>query len=290
MYRGHSQETTPTLFTADAEGYPAEGLPRTGRPPKEAAFRLRFGLALLVSIGLHVMLGLLVPGRPPNTVAPAIPATAVLSVSLTNPAAPPTQPEARADRPQAAGQAPTQRIPAEPQPPVVQTEPQPNQVSITHQDPVPATIVSDPPISPTTTATTTGPAAMTGPTTAAEPAPISPGSQKPILGPGTQAPPAAVPDALQIGEEFKLAFMKRLAYPETARRRGVQGTVGLRIVMDADGRIAGAQVSQTSGSSILDRAAVSAALSTPGPLGGPGRRLELVIRVSFEAGRVLARP
>jgi TonB family protein len=97
-------------------------------------------------------------------------------------------------------------------------------------------------------------------------------------------------DAARIGEEFKLAFMQLLAYPEAARRRGVQGTVGLRLVMESDGRIAEALVSQTSGSSILDRAAVNAALATPGPREGPGRRLELSLRVSFEAGRVTARP
>lgn len=99
-----------------------------------------------------------------------------------------------------------------------------------------------------------------------------------------------MPDAVQISRDFKLAFMGLLAYPEAARRRGVQGTVGLRIVMDGEGRIVEALVNQTSGSSILDRAAVAAALATPGPLAGPGRRLELALRVSFEAGQVLARP
>ena len=278
MYRGQIQETAPSLFTAGDEGYPAEGLPQTGRPPKEAAFQRRFGLALLASTALHVLLVLLVPSLPYSTVAPPIADPDMLTVSLTSLAALPIQPMVGTDRPKEAGQATVPTVPEDLQPPAVQAQPQPDQVPIQQQAPEAALTIQAEPATPIVATTQT------------ELAPVILDSQEAMFAPGTQVPEAPLPDAAQIGEEFKLSFMSLLAYPEPARRRGVQGTVGLRILMDKDGRILDALISQTSGSSVLDRAAARAALATPGPLAGPGRRLELSIRISFEAGRVLVRP
>ena len=281
MYRGQSQETTPSLFSARDEGYPAEGLPRIGRPPKEAAFRLRFGLALLASTALHLLLLLIVPGIPYHAAVPVQPEPAMLTVSLTSHVPRPTQPSDTAVLPQLAVQPPEMAAePVMPTAPIMPISPTTPAAPITPAiHPEPAPVSMDSPAWPDDTFPASGESPRTLDTASEPPAPSS--------NPGTAV---QAPDAARIGEEFKLAFMKLLDYPEAARRRGVQGTVGLRIIMESDGRIAQALVSQTSGSSILDRAAVSTALATPGPLAGPGRRLELAIRVSFEAGRVLARP
>ena len=289
MYRGQNQETTPSLFSARDEGYPAEGLPRIGRPPKEAAFRLRFGLALFASTALHILLLLIVPGIPYSTAAPERPDPDMLSVSLISQVPRPPQPSDTAELPQTAVQPP--EMAADPVRPTAPTTP---------AVPIPL-VAPNPPITPSAPTEPTqviadSQAIAVDSVQARENNPQTIYNQEPVKAPETQMPSsnpgtaAQAPDAARIGEEFKLAFIKLLAYPETARRRGVQGTVGLKIVMDGDGRIIEALVSQTSGSSLLDRAAVHAALATPGPLVGPGRRLELAIRVGFEAGQILTRP
>ncbi len=45
-------------------------------------------------------------------------------------------------------------------------------------------------------------------------------------------------------------------YPEEARQKGIEGTTVIRIVVEADGQISGVSVLSSSGSAILDRAAV----------------------------------
>jgi periplasmic protein TonB len=323
MYRGQSQETAPSLFSADGAEDPAEALPRTGKPPKEAAFRRRFGLALLASVALHVLLLVFAPGISPATLTTQKLDQKLLTVSLNVPAAAPGRPEANDYRAPSTGQPeplpkpePLQPpAPQEPEQTATQVEPEPVPIPdvVQQQAPVPGQtepILSSSQAEPISSVTPTEPIRSA---TSTEPVPANldnhtsseeqsktdqtsqdgiraSDSQKALEAAETYAPKPPEPDATQIAQEFKLAFLKLLAYPEAARRRGVQGTVGLRIIMNTDGRITEAQVSQTSGSSILDKAAVAAALATPGPLKGPGRRLELTIRVSFEAGKVLARP
>jgi len=48
------------------------------------------------------------------------------------------------------------------------------------------------------------------------------------------------------------------SYPRTARRRGIEGAVGLRVVVEADGSIGSIDIVTSSGSATLDRAAVAA--------------------------------
>ena len=284
MYRGQSQETTPSLFTARDEGYPAEDLSWTGRPPKEAAFRKRFGLALLASLVLHVLLILLVPGIPYHTAAPERPDPDMLTVNLTSHVQRPPQPVDTAELPKAV--APPPKLESEPVAPVDPVVPVVPVVPVAPIIPMTPTAAPEP-----DPAITESQAKAVDTVQTRDNSPQTSNNQEPVKSLETPMPAAArVPDATQIGEEFKLAFMKLLAYPEAARRRGVQGTVGLKVIMDGDGRITEALVSQTSGSSLLDRAAVHTALATPGPLVGPGRRLELSIRVSFEAGQILTRP
>ncbi|MFQ6033652.1 MAG: energy transducer TonB [Candidatus Bipolaricaulia bacterium] len=48
------------------------------------------------------------------------------------------------------------------------------------------------------------------------------------------------------------------SYPEVARRRGYEGTVLLAVRVRKDGGVAAAQIAETSGYEVLDRAAVRA--------------------------------
>lgn len=47
-------------------------------------------------------------------------------------------------------------------------------------------------------------------------------------------------------------------YPSEARKNGVEGNVGVRVLIDANGRVTSASVSSSSGSSLLDQAALQA--------------------------------
>jgi TonB family protein len=49
------------------------------------------------------------------------------------------------------------------------------------------------------------------------------------------------------------------AYPERARRAGVEGVVGVRIALAADGSVRQVELTQSSGSRLLDEAALTAA-------------------------------
>jgi protein TonB len=54
-------------------------------------------------------------------------------------------------------------------------------------------------------------------------------------------------------------FRQEPAYPERARRAGVEGVVGVRIALAADGAVRQVELTQSSGSRLLDEAALAAA-------------------------------
>lgn len=54
-------------------------------------------------------------------------------------------------------------------------------------------------------------------------------------------------------------FRHEPAYPERARRAGVEGTVGVRIALAPDGSVRQVELTQSSGSRLLDEAALAAA-------------------------------
>ncbi|MBU0928042.1 MAG: energy transducer TonB [Spirochaetes bacterium] len=85
------------------------------------------------------------------------------------------------------------------------------------------------------------------------------------------------------GAEFKERLAETLAYPEAARRLGKSGSVGLVVLLEASGRVAGARVAASSGSAILDKAAREAALAVA-EVSAPGVALELSLRAVFAAG------
>lgn len=76
-----------------------------------------------------------------------------------------------------------------------------------------------------------------------------------------------------------------LRYPEAARIRGVEGVTGLRIELDGAGGLAGLRVARTSGSALLDKAAIDAVragLPVPNPSGAP-LAFELSVRFSLQS-------
>lgn len=79
-------------------------------------------------------------------------------------------------------------------------------------------------------------------------------------------------------------FSQRLNYPAIARRKGWQGTVTLRLLIEPDGRISRLQVDRTSGYPVLDRAAVKSLQLASVPQAGHwlhGRALELLVPVEY---------
>jgi protein TonB len=86
----------------------------------------------------------------------------------------------------------------------------------------------------------------------AEAAPASASAVLSVPGPApTAAPPAFVPPA----------FLDRVepAYPERARRAGVEGLATVRVQLDPAGAVIAVQLVQSAGSRLLDEAALAAA-------------------------------
>ena len=74
------------------------------------------------------------------------------------------------------------------------------------------------------------------------------------------------------------------AYPIQARRRGLQGTVMLKVLVDAGGSVADVRLAESSGHSILDQAAINAVrgwIFTPGTTGGRPKQMWVMVPVRF---------
>ncbi|WP_260928833.1 energy transducer TonB [Novosphingobium sp. 9] len=116
-------------------------------------------------------------------------------------------------------------------------------------------------------------------------APVTPRiATAPVPSPG--APPATPPAAPDAGWQSRL--MARLAayrrYPADARHRHEQGTASVRFRMDREGRVLWAQLAQSSGSALLDAAAldtVNRAAPLPKLPQGMGEELTLTLPIAF---------
>ena len=102
-----------------------------------------------------------------------------------------------------------------------------------------------------------GPSAATGfsvPQAIAEPQSVEPKPSGAAPAAPTRETVAAVPPNLSA------AYLRNAPprYPLIARRNGVEGTVRLKVLVTRDGRAAHVQLDQTSGSSVLDNAALDA--------------------------------
>ncbi len=103
------------------------------------------------------------------------------------------------------------------------------------------------------------PAPTVSPTTATAPVAASPA----VLAPSVAEPKGvSVAPPAPVAEIFvPPAFRARQepAYPERARRAGIVGVVGVRIALDAAGAVRAVELTASSGSRLLDEAALSAA-------------------------------
>lgn len=83
--------------------------------------------------------------------------------------------------------------------------------------------------------------------------------------PAPPAPPSPQPAAEMAIEppRYNAAYLSNPppAYPLAARRRGIEGTVVLRVEVSADGRAARIEIKKSSNSEILDQAALAAVRS-----------------------------
>lgn len=91
--------------------------------------------------------------------------------------------------------------------------------------------------------------------------------------------------ALDLLDGVQARMAAALAYPEAARLRGISGSVSLALKVDAQGKLALARLAATSGSAILDKAALdlaTGAFPQPNPAGA---EVELEIRVVYKLGK-----
>ena len=76
---------------------------------------------------------------------------------------------------------------------------------------------------------------------------------------------------------------QNLLYPQMARRRNIEGVVGVYFEIGIDGGLVSVRVNHSSGSSILDRAAVSLIEKIcPIKSGAIGRSMALNININYE--------
>lgn len=93
--------------------------------------------------------------------------------------------------------------------------------------------------------------------------PAHSGAAAPAAAAANAAPGAGAPGADAAAQRgfVELHVLDWLAqhrsYPRAARRARIEGTVEVRFVLDADGRIADAAVARSSGAAVLDRAALA---------------------------------
>jgi len=112
----------------------------------------------------------------------------------------------------------------------------------------------------------------------------SSGDEGPLFGGGGSdaAAPSAAGDAVaELAARVGASIEARKTYPEAARRRGAEGLVRLMLSVSGDGRLIAARLAASSGSSLLDRAALDLA-SSVFPVDNLARRdLELVLAVRY---------
>ncbi|SEH32863.1 energy transducer TonB [Magnetospirillum fulvum] len=176
-----------------------------------------------------------------------------------------------------------------PQRPVKLTRPvRPDAVSRTV--PAPAPVARAAPVSAAPTAEA---AAPTGESGSGGPGPSGPGEGRASASDG--GAPAGSPNAHGSGGRGDDRQAEPLdspppPYPLSARRRGLEGRVQLRIAIDASGRVETVDVATSSGSETLDDAAVEAVRRwrfRPERRGGETRAATIVVPIRFQLGGVV---
>jgi len=256
--------TPPMTLPASDSGLPERRDPLSGPHPRRlstVALSLAVHATVLLGVTVFVVGRVMPPVAPPESEiamvfapAPAAAPSAADS-ALASEAAQPNPPEeahatpAPEPPPQAEPRPPEPQPPvpaasAEPPPPAPEAEPQPAQV----EPPPRQQPASRPPaIAHARKAAASPPASHAAPHPAEE--------QAAAIGtPGPSVTAALIPPRPVAGMETNRAPV----YPESARRRGEQGRVLLRVDVSADGLPLDVAVAGTSGHPMLDSAALSA--------------------------------
>ncbi|EPY01825.1 energy transducer TonB [Magnetospirillum fulvum] len=226
------------------------------------------------------------------------PAETVVEIALVSAADGAAQSESGGQSPSApaATAAPVPSVPAAvpapvvvPRSPVKLTRPvRPDAVSRPVPAPVPA-----PSAAPVSAAPTAEATSATGESGSGGPGPSGPGEGKASASEG--GAPAGDPNAHGSGGRSDDRQAEPLdapppSYPLSARRRGLEGRVQLRIAIDANGRVETVDVAASSGSETLDDAAVEAVRRwrfRPERRGGETRAATIVVPIRFQLGGVV---
>lgn len=241
----------------------------------------RWGLSLLLVLGLHVLVALLLLPRQLPIDPPMAPPAAVMIDLAPLPIPPPPEPEVRQPEP------PPPPIP-EPPPPEPEPPPPP-EIALPPPEPVPpphpaVTLPKPPPKPKRPPKPRPRPIERAPPPTAAPPPAPSP--QPAPAGPTA----AAVASARANWQAQLMAWLSRhKRYPRPAQEQRQQGTAYLRFSLDRGGRVLAARLERSSGFPLLDEE-VLALVQRAQPLPPPpaevaGDRFELVVPVAFSIHR-----
>ena len=217
--------------------------------------------AIAASVAAHAVAGVLVVALPhgaagggAQVVQVRLLAPPVVAAAAPPAVAPPQPPPPRRAPPPPRPK-PKPKVKAKPKP---KPKPRPHPVARPVVRPAPPPPEAPAPPQPTPAegvegSATAAPVATPSPPIAPPSGPVAHGGS--TVGPGAVAGPPGPGRTTAI-----VALYRRLedhrSYPLQARRRGIEGTVGLRFQVAPDGTLAGADVARTSGSSLLDRAAL----------------------------------
>jgi protein TonB len=122
------------------------------------------------------------------------------------------------------------------------------------------------------------PVAITEPI-AAMPSAAAPSVTAEKAAPAPAAP--AVPSPQEVLNLLSSLVAERKSYPEAARRRKAQGSVGIAMKVAADGSLAAAAIQKKSGSAILDRAALDLVKGLFPITLRPGEPMEVALSIEY---------
>jgi protein TonB len=92
----------------------------------------------------------------------------------------------------------------------------------------------------------------------------------------------SVDPALALSTSLGAWIESNKIYPDAARRRGTKGLVRIALTVEADGRLASLRPVASSGSSLLDQAALELLRSAFPLLAGPGRKIDVVLAIRYD--------
>jgi protein TonB len=221
---------------------------RHRRPPLRPAA----GRGLVLSLGVHVGLLAVLGASRPNAPAPGRPPIAfAVEASLLQDAAPPARPETSPPPPAIEVEPVTEPIVEPPLP----DEPDANEDPATLSPPDTVLVEATPPRRLADCASS-----ARAPIRRPPPAPPAEPTEPPTAVAAPPAPASAAPAAARPEVPVPIPGQNPAPdYPDSARRRRIEGTVLVRIDVDANGSAGDCAVAQGSGCLALDHAALAAA-------------------------------